>query len=360
MKRKIDITALVRPNILKLTPYRSARNDFKSGILLDANENAFGAPFDDHMELHRYPMPYQEELREKIAELRGVRPQNVFTGVGSDEAIDLLFRIFCVPGKDRIITTPPTYGMYTVSANIHDVLVDEVILTSDFQPDTDRILEAANEQTKLLFLCSPNNPTANNMSRDDIFRLADEFNGILVVDEAYIDFSEEPSLAVEVLERNNLVVLQTLSKAFGLAGIRLGMAIASPEIINLMLKVKAPYNVNKLTSQAALRGLSFENAMRARVQHMRNEREKIADRLSSNASVEKVYPSDANFLLFRVKNALSLYQKMAEQGVIVRYRGHEPHCNDCLRLTIGTPEENNRFFDVFESLTRDMDKIATH
>ena len=350
MNKKIDIEKLVRKNILNLKPYRSARDDYDSGILLDANENSFGAPFEDNQDLNRYPMPYQEELREKIAEFRGVKAENVFVGVGSDEAIDLLYRIFCEPGKDRVLITPPTYGMYKVSANINDVAVDEVLLTPDFQLQVEKTLAAATEFTKLLFLCSPNNPTANSLDPKDVLSVADGFKGIVVVDEAYIDFSEQESFAKEVLKRENLVVLQTMSKSFGLAGIRLGIALANPKIIGFMMKVKAPYNVNKLTSKAAIKGFSYLNAMNAKIDQIKSERSKVIQKLEQIPEVEKVFPTDANFLIFRMANAEEIYRKVAKKGVIIRYRGNEPHCENCLRLTIGTPEENDRFFEALESV----------
>ncbi|HBX66899.1 MAG TPA: histidinol-phosphate transaminase, partial [Balneolaceae bacterium] len=227
MKKEIDINNLVRENIKNLKPYRSARDDFDSGILLDANENSFGAPFADDLELNRYPMPYQEDLRAKIAAFRGVKQENVFVGVGSDEAIDLLYRIFCQPGKDSVIINPPTYGMYKVSADINDVDYDEVLLTEGFQLQPQKILEAVKPNTKMIFVCSPNNPTANSMALDDILSVLEGFDGMVIVDEAYIDFSQEHSLTALVDEYSNLVVLQTMSKSFGLAGIRLGIAIGS-------------------------------------------------------------------------------------------------------------------------------------
>ena len=353
MKKQIDIPSLVRPNILDLKPYRSARDDFDSGILLDANENSFGAPFEDDLELNRYPMPYQEQLRAKIAEFREVSPENVFVGVGSDEAIDLLFRIFCEPGKDRVLITPPTYGMYKVSAAINNVHVNEVLLSEDFQLRVDETLNAVTENTKLIFLCSPNNPTGNSLNPKDIVAVADGFDGILVIDEAYIDFSEQDSFAKALRDRNNIVVLQTMSKAFGLAGIRLGIALANPEIIDFMMKVKAPYNVNKLTSKAALKGFSYINAMKGKVEQIKSEREKVIKRLESLPEIEKVFPTDANFLVFKIDDALSVYKKMAEQGVVIRYRGNEPHCENCLRLTIGTAQENERFFQALKKVLED-------
>lgn len=350
MNKAFDLPSLVRPNILDLTPYRSARDDFDSGILLDANENSIGAPFENELELHRYPMPYQEQLRATIAQFRGIDFTNVFVGVGSDEAIDLLFRIFCVPNNDRVLITPPTYGMYKVSAAINNVEVDAVQLTSEFQLEIEKTLSAVTHQTKIIFLCSPNNPSGNSLRSEDMRTIIEQFNGIVVVDEAYIDFSEKQSFAQLTQTYPNLVVLQTMSKAFGLAGIRLGIALAHPEIIQLMMKVKAPYNVNKLTSEAALRGYSMIEAMRTNVSKILAERDRIMESLKHIHGVEKIFPSDANFLIFRVQNALNTYKKLAEKGIIVRYRGDEPHCQNCLRVTIGTKIENDQFLHALEDV----------
>lgn len=348
--KNIDIESLVRQNIRNLKPYRSARDDFDSGILLDANENSFGPPFEHPHDLHRYPMPYQEQLRDKIANYRNIQIDQVFVGVGSDEAIDLLFRIFCNPTKDRIIITPPTYGMYKVSAAINDVGVDEVLMSEDFQLRPKAILEAVSPQTKMIFVCSPNNPTGNRVNTLDVITLLEQFPGIVVVDEAYIDFSEEMSF-VEVLDKYpNLVVLQTLSKAFGLAGIRLGIALASPVIIQYMMKVKAPYNINTLTSQAATKAFDHLESVKKHILLIRKERERVSSLLRSIKGVQKVYPSDANFLIFKIQDAYSVYQKLAKEGIIIRYRGNEPHCQNCLRLTIGTPMENDRFLESLKKV----------
>ncbi len=346
MKNNFNIDKIVRENIRDLKPYRPARDDFDSGILLDANENSFGSPIESELELNRYPMPYQEKLRSVIADYRNVDIENVFVGVGSDEAIDLLFRIFCSPGKDKVITNPPTYGMYKVSANINNIKVDEVLLTPDFQLQTEKILNRVTDFTKLIFVCSPNNPTANDMDRKDIVYLLENFDGLVVVDEAYIDFSEQAGFAEEVKNYPNLVVLQTLSKAFGLAGIRLGIAIANPEVIKYMMKVKAPYNVNKLTSQTALKGFENLESVRKNINSINSEKNRIVSELKNLAQVEKVFSSAANFLLFRVDDALNVYKKLADSGVIVRYRGNEPHCENCLRVTIGTVQENDRFLEA--------------
>lgn len=346
------ITDLIRPNILNLKPYRSARDDFDSGILLDANENSLGSPFQNDLELNRYPMPYQEQLRERIAAFRGVESTNVFVGVGSDEAIDLLFRIFCEPAKDRVLITPPTYGMYKVSAAINDIQVDTALLTPDFQLDMEATLGEIAETTKLIFLCSPNNPTGNSLRTADVLSIVQQFEGIVVVDEAYIDFSEGESLSKYLSDYPNLVILQTLSKAFGLAGIRLGIALANPEIIDFMMKVKAPYNVNKLTSKTALKAFDYLPEMNSNVEIIKKERDLVIQRLNEIPEIEQIFPTDANFLIFKISDALTIYQKLAEKGVIVRYRGNEPHCENCLRLTIGTPEENNHFFEALTEILK--------
>lgn len=350
MPKAIDIDTLVRTNIRNLKPYRSARDDFDKGLLLDANENSLGSPVRNQLELHRYPTPTQNALRKKIAEWRQVDFENVFLGVGSDEAIDLIMRIFCEPRQDSIITTPPTYGMYKVSANINNVGVKEVLLTESFQLQPDKILKEVDNQTKVLFLCSPNNPTANGMKRTDLLKLIAQFPGIVVVDEAYIDFSGQESMAGLVQQYPNLVVLQTFSKSFGLAGIRLGIAFSNPQTISYMMKVKAPYNVNKLTAQTALEAFDNMKLMKFNIEKILEEREYISEQLNHAEEVEKVYPSDANFLLFKIKNAKEVYRKLTDRGVIVRYRGNEPHCEDCLRVTIGMPDENVRFLKTLKEV----------
>ncbi len=350
MMNKFNLEQLVRENIKDLKPYRSARDDFDQGLLLDANENSFGAPFENDAELHRYPMPYQEDLRTNIADYRSVRPEQVFVGSGSDEAIDLLLRIFCNPVSDSILINPPTYGMYKVAAKINDIKVNEVRLTDGFQLQPERVLNRVTDVTKMIFICSPNNPTSNVMRKEDIITILEGFSGIVVVDEAYIDFCDGDSIINELDSFPNLVVLQTLSKAFGLAGIRLGFALASEEIISYMMKVKAPYNVNKLTSQAALRAFQNTDIVRKKIKTIVAERERVSQSLQNISTVLSVFPSDANFLLFKIKDALKVYQKLATSGVIVRYRGNEPLCENCLRVTIGTPEENDRFLAELKKL----------
>jgi histidinol-phosphate aminotransferase len=345
-----DIESLIRENIRNLTPYRSARDDFHDGLLLDANENSFGSPIRHSLKLHRYPTPTHDKLRKKIADFRDVETDNIFLGVGSDEPIDTLIRIFCEPGRDSVIITPPTYGMYKVSASINNVGVKEVLLNERFQLKPDEILDAADKTTKILFLCSPNNPTGNDMKQTDMLKIITRFPGIVVVDEAYIDFSSNESMAQFVQQYPNLVVLQTFSKAFGLAGIRLGTAISNPEIIRYMLRVKAPYNINKLTAEAALEVFDKTDLVKFNISKINEEKEYVAEQLGFADAVERVYPSNANFLLFKIENAKTVYQKLAEKGVIIRYRGNEPLCKDCLRVTIGMPDENVRFLKTLKGI----------
>jgi histidinol-phosphate aminotransferase len=344
-----DLNRLVRPNILALTPYRSARDDFKSGLLLDANENSFGSALGDQ-ELNRYPDPRQEELRSLTAALRNVQPEQVFLGVGSDEPIDLLIRIFCRPGTDRIIITPPTYGMYKVSANINDVGVDEAPLNPDFSIDEHNIRSKSGDLQKILFLCSPNNPTANNLGRSRIIEIISSFKGIVVVDEAYIDFSSAESMLTELNRFPNLVVLQTMSKSFGMAAIRLGMAFAGTGIIDIMNRVKAPYNVNNLTAAAAVAAIRNVDVMKRHIGDILSERTRLAGELVQINGVQKVFPSDANFLLVRISNAHEIYRRLAGMGIIVRYRGDQIHCDNCLRITVGIPDENNRLISALKEV----------
>jgi histidinol-phosphate aminotransferase len=347
-----DLLDLVRRNIRQLKPYRSARDDYDSGILLDANENSLGSPFGTEDGLNRYPSPHQNELRARIADYRSVEKENMFVGVGSDEAIDLLMRIFCRPGKDRILIAPPTYGMYKVSAQIHDVGVDEVLLTPKYQLQPEKMLEKVRDTTKLMFLCSPNNPTGNDLTLKDINYLINHFDGIVVVDEAYIDFSKQKSLAPMVREYPNLVVTQTFSKAFGLAGIRLGTAIASKAIIKLLSKVKAPYNINRLTSQYALEAFDHLDRIQQNIEKICDERDRLRKKLQEIEAVNQIMESDANFILFKVNQAYEVHKTLAEQGIIVRYRGNQPLCQNSLRVSVGTPEENDKFLEALKQITR--------
>ncbi len=335
-----NFESLLRPSIRELKPYRSARDDFKSGILLDANENPYSPGVEQASGLNRYPDPHCDALRARLSELKGISPEQIFAGNGSDEAIDLLIRMFCEPGRDRIIITPPTYGMYRVSADINGVACIECPLNPDFTLNPERILDAA-PGAKLIFLCSPNNPTSNRISTDAIEQILSKSGCLVVVDEAYIDFSEEKSLLPLIDRYPNLVVLQTLSKAWGLAGIRLGMAFGAVGLISYMMRVKPPYNVNALTQQTALDALSSEGKFREHLTLILRERERVSEALKKMRIVKHVHPSDANFLLVNVENALDLYHGLARKGVIVRYRGDQLHCNNCLRITIGTPAEND-------------------
>lgn len=350
VRNKFTIDELVRPNIRDLSPYRSARDDFDSGLLLDANENSFGPPYENSLQLNRYPSPTQDPLRKRIAAYRGVSHENIFLGVGSDEPIDLLIRIFCKPGQDAILITPPTYGMYKVSARINDVAIESQLLDESFQLDPDAILSKTDDRTKILFLCSPNNPTGNLLQREKVLRLIEQFPGMVVLDEAYIDFSKERSAAKLVEQYPNLVVLQTLSKSFGMAGVRLGIAIADVSVIRYMMKVKAPYNISKLTADAALRAFDNLERIQDTIQKVIEERGRLAEALSGMKAVKKVFPSDANFLLFRIEHAQKVYRELASRGVIIRYRGNEPRCDDSLRVTVGTPEENERFLSTLKQV----------
>jgi len=346
------ISKLVRPNILALAPYRCARDDYDQGILLDANENSNGPILPNANGLNRYPSPYQWELKEKIAAFRGTDIKQIFVGVGSDEPIDLLIRIFCEPKTDSIIITPPTYGMYKVSASINDVPVISVPLSPDFQLKPDEILAKSNSTTKILFLCSPNNPTGNDLNHQEIDYLIKNFPGIVVVDEAYIDFSDKPSYAGRLNEFPNLVVLQTLSKSFGLAGIRLGLAFASEEIISYMSKIKAPYNVNQLTSDLAVRAFDYLPEMQESVNKLIQERKYLEQEFAKIPQVEHIFPSDSNFLLIRVPNALAIYRALPNLGVVIRYRGDQTHCEETLRITVGTHEENLKLIEAFKQVVK--------
>jgi histidinol-phosphate aminotransferase len=351
---------IARSNILDLEPYRCARDDYSEGILLDANENAYGpaVPAEDGQEvvLERYPDPYQVPLKLKLAAYRGhgLEPSNIFVGVGSDEAIDLLMRIFCRPGIDKILQTPPTYGMYKVCAKVNDVDVVNVPLTPDFDLRIQPTLDAITPQVKLLFLCSPGNPTAKAIPIEDVEAVVGSPQArdvLVVVDEAYVDFSTRGSAASLIGRYPNVAVLQTLSKAFGLAAIRCGFCLGPPDVIRLMNNVKAPYNVNALTSRVALDALdrrtASEDLLSKHVASLLEQRERVASALGKLPFVAKVFPSDSNFVLFRLRSkAKETYKAMADGGVVTRYRGTEIHCDECIRVTIGTPEENAAFLEA--------------
>lgn len=355
---------LVRKNIMKLEPYRCARDDYSNGMLMDANENSYGPPVvglsekHTNMELNRYPDPRVYSLKKLIGKYRGVTPENIFIGVGSDEAIDLLLRIFCVPGKDSIIICPPTYGMYSVSADVNDVKIKKAPLTPAFDIDIPGILTQQDATTKMVWVCSPGNPTSHAIPHAEVKKLCESnFDGIVVLDEAYVDFSEEGSACTLVSSYPNLVVLQTLSKGFGLAGIRLGMAYASPEIIQIMNNVKAPYSINKLTSDIAEQ--AYTEASIAKFNAVKNtilaERTRVSKALADFKFVTKVHPSDTNFILFQIpRHAKKVYSTMANKGIVVRYRGNCLHCTDCLRVTVGTPEENDAFLRMLPAVYREV------
>jgi len=348
MKFKLD--KLVRKNIKSLKPYSSARHEFtgEASVFLDANENAYGSPIVVEP-FNRYPDPLQWELKFQLAKIKGVPAENIFVGNGSDEVIDLAYRIFCNPGKDNVIICPPTYGMYEVSANINDVEVRKVNLLEGFQLDVEGILAATDKKTKLLFICSPNNPTGNNMNRADVELLLNNFPGIIIIDEAYINYSRQKTFIQELTEYPNLIVMQTLSKAWGLAALRLGLCYASMDMIDLFNKVKPPYNVNKASQQLALESLRDTEQVNNWIREVVLEKDYLAKELNDFSFVEKVYPSDANFFLMKVKDADRLYNYLAEHKVIVRNRSKEVMCENCLRITIGTPDENQQLLNLLKS-----------
>ena len=342
------IESLVRDNIKSLKPYSSARHEFegKASVYLDANENPFGSTLEESF--NRYPDPLQWQLKFQLTRIKGVPAENIFIGNGSDEVIDIAYRIFCNPGKDNVIICPPTYGMYEVSGNINDVEIRKVNLTPDFQLDVEAILNAVDEHSKLLFICSPNNPTGNNMNRADIEYLLNNFPGIVIIDEAYINYSNQKTFIQELTEYSNLIVMQTLSKAWGLAALRLGLCYASMDIIDLFNKVKPPYNINLASQELGLQALQNTSMINDWIKTTVNERESLKNQLPSFSFVEKVFPGDANFLLVKVADADKLYQFLAANEVVVRNRSKEPQCEGCLRITVGTPDENNTLIELLK------------
>ncbi len=347
-----NIKQLIRENIKALQPYRSAREEHSkfNGILLDANENSIDLV--EHKGLNRYPDPKQRKLKAKIAKLKGILPEHIFLGNGSDEAIDLIIRAFCNPGKDRIIIMPPTYGMYSVCAAINDVKVNSVALDNNFQIETSKLFSKINSSDKLLFICSPNNPTGNCFDDNSIKRILNEFSGIVIIDEAYIDFSNRGSWLSRLNEYENLIILQTFSKAWGLANIRLGMAFASPVIIEVMNKIKYPYNVNGLTLEIAFKSLLNKNHKEKIVRQILNEKKNLETELNLLPFVEKIFHSDANFLLVKMNRANSIYNYLLENNILVRNRTNEIHCENCLRITIGTPRQNRKLLKVLKNYPR--------
>lgn len=345
-----DLEKLVRPNIRNLKPYSSARSEYAglAEVFLDANENAFGSPIGNGF--NRYPDPLQKELKTRFAQQRKVSSSQIFIGNGSDEAIDLLFRIFCRPGIDECIVCPPTYGMYQVSADINDIGVVEIPLTSEHQLHVPNVMAAVNTMTRLIFICSPNNPTGNVMKADDVVEILESFHGIVVIDEAYIDFAADASFICELEKFPNLVILQTLSKAWGLAGLRLGVAYASPEIISLMNRTKPPYNVSSATQSAAIEAFEKRSDVEANTAETIRLREELRVSLGTIVYVEKVYPSQANFLLVRFTDADDTYRKLLSDAIVVRNRNNIVLCEGCLRITVGTEEENRRLIACLKNL----------
>lgn len=335
-----DLNKLLRPNIRDLVPYSSARDEFKgeASIFLDANENSFGSPLTRWY--NRYPDPLQKKLKDKLAAIKGVPAAKIFVGNGSDECIDVLIRAVCEPGKDNLIICPPTYGMYEVSANINNVQARKVRLTPDFQLDLPALEQAVDEHTKLIFLCSPNNPTANSLYREDVEMVLNNFPGLVVIDEAYINFSRHRSFTLELEDYPNLVVMQTLSKAWGLAALRVGLAFASEAIINVMNKIKPPYNINQASQELALQALEEVGQVNDMIREIVKEREALRESLLELQVVQKIHPSDANFLLVKVENARDMYHYLVNRGIVVRDRSNVELCEGCLRITVGTPHEN--------------------
>ncbi|CAI5736494.1 unnamed protein product [Peronospora destructor] len=379
-----EVEGLIRPNILALTPYRCARDDYNQGILLDANENSLGPPLQGQeqliaMKLERYPCPYQPELKQAIIEYRNlnstekISQANTFLGVGSDEAIDLIIRVACTPRVDNILITPPTYGMYSVCASIHDVAIVSVPLQIEapaanlkgllpdlplpsFHIDPQKIIKAATASTKVIFLCSPGNPTANVLRLQDVETILDskKYKGFVVVDEAYIDFADTSSLCTLVNKHKRLIVLQTLSKGFGLAGIRLGIAFGDPKLIQVLNNVKAPYNISKLTSDVARKAFSNLEELHKSVNLIKKEKHRVIKELQKLSFVRRIYASDSNFVLFEIPHALIVYREMASRGVVIRYRGNQHLLSDCVRATIGSREENDRMLELLVEVSSEQ------
>ena len=337
-----NLQNIVRKHLLTLAPYSSARDEYtgKEGIFLDANENPLGSATPENW--NRYPDPYQVDIKEKLAPLKGCRPTQIFLGNGSDEPIDLIIRLICEPKEDNIIILPPTYGMYEVSANVNNVEAQKIPLTADYQLDTDKIIASINSNTKLIFICSPNNPTGNLIDRRAILEIIENFQqGLVIIDEAYNDFSNEPSFISELDKFQNVMVLQTFSKAWGLAALRLGMAFGSEELIKLLNKIKYPYNINGLTQRALLDNIHNIDFMYDSVKKLNQNREKVIIELKKLPDVLNIFPSDANFLLVKFTNATKIFNYLIEKKVIVRDRSKVILCDDSLRISIGSEEENH-------------------
>lgn len=345
---KFDINTIVRENVKKLKPYSSARDEFEDFdtadmIFLDANEN----PYQNGV--NRYPDPQQGNVKVVLGKIKNVNPKQILLGNGSDEVLDLLFRAFCEPKIDNIISLPPTYGMYNVLANINAVENREVLLSNDFQPQIDKIFEAVDANTKIIFLCSPNNPTGNSFSEESVKTLLEKFNGFVVIDEAYIDFSDQEGWLQKLDQYPNLIITQTLSKAYGLAGIRLGICYASAEVITVLNKIKPPYNVNELTQLRALERLSDEAKIANEITSIIAQRTELLLVLNKVSFVEKIYPTEANFILIKVDDANKRYDELIAKGIVIRNRTTQPLCENTLRLTIGTAEENKKLIEALRN-----------
>lgn len=341
-----NLNALIRENIKNLKPYSSARDEYSgsASVFLDANENPFNTPY------NRYPDPFQGEVKEKLAAIKGVPAQNIFLGNGSDEPIDLLYRAFCEPKVDNVISISPSYGMYTVCANINNVELRNVLLTKDFQLEADAVLEKVDAHTKLIFLCSPNNPSGNLLDKVEMLKIVTSFHGLVVVDEAYIDFCPDESLLGDLLKHPNLVILQTFSKAWGLAGVRFGMAYVSNEILTVLNKIKYPYNLNILTQKVVLEQMENLEQKEGWVNEILEEKEQMIRELRKLDYVSKIYPSDANFVLIKAEKAREKYNILVEKSIIIRDRSKVVLCEDCLRITIGSKEENKQLFAALKEL----------
>jgi histidinol-phosphate aminotransferase len=343
----MNLEKLLRNNILKLQPYTSARDDFngEASVYLDANENPFNAPF------NRYPDPLQTEVKNLISRIKNVSAENIFIGNGSDEAIDLLYRAFCEPRIDNVVAIEPTYGMYKVCAAINDIEYRKVLLDENFQFNANNLLSASNIYTKIIWLCSPNNPTGNNLNPEEIIKVLDSFEGIVVIDEAYIDFSAKEGFSGKLAQFPNLVILQTLSKAWGNAAIRLGMAFASTEIISILNKIKYPYNINILTQKQALKALQNAEQVQKWVKTLLSERDDLVKGLKKLSFVKHIYPTDANFVLVKTTDVNLIYQYLVDKGIIVRNRSNISLCFGCLRITVGTPEENKTLLNKLDKFS---------
>ena len=348
MKTKFDIQNIIRPTIKALKPYSSARDEFQGVtddmVFLDANEN----PFENGV--NRYPDPLQGKLKAVLSEIKDIPAQNILLGNGSDEVLDLIFRAFCEPNQDNVIILPPTYGMYEVLANLNAIDIIKVDLSETFQPNVEAILSAANQKSKLIFICSPNNPTANSFESQKIEKLITNFEGIVVIDEAYIDFSSEESWLLRLDAFPNLIVTQTLSKAYAMAGIRLGICYASKEIIKVLNTIKPPYNINELTQKKAIELLGNKDLVRNQINTLLKERSGLMSELKSINFVSKIYPSDANFILAKVDDANKRYNQLIEKGIVIRNRTTQVGCENCLRFTVGTPAENKILIEKLKSL----------